>query len=475
MHWDPAQGVEVNRRTIERVYGYYGELYLRDARLEWAGMANLIGPSFFAGFLDVGFLPDEIRRLRHGLGRAVGTGKRWLLRRDVVDEPLVTDLGFFETTFLTMQRKIFEDQALMHEAYLGAGLQAIRALGAAGIIDSATESAWERIDGGDSAAVQAGNRTLLFREQYAIIDRFYIEMTTYSPPSGRLFTYALTLAGSPAIPGAKTYADVFPLTLSARLPRRTRIELRTPLAAGNLAVFADRWHLIERDTLPAYRHLITDEAAYTRELIEQPVSERMPRFRLIRRSGSLTWTLVTHWRLGLAGVVASPVAAGEEVAIELVPRPTRAALGMADGSRSRIWANPHRENFQVAVQLDGGRTLTSEATLAVALCSADDANPTRLIVKQPAAGLDDARKALDALAAQWGLDRAEIELWARRAANTTTASHAFSTRVFAADPIGDVKLEVQVEHHVEQDGYVVDLLFSWRDGLGAPATGRDLP
>ena len=51
-HWDPDRGVDVNRRTIERVYAYYGQLYLRHARLEWAGMANLVGPSFYAGFLE---------------------------------------------------------------------------------------------------------------------------------------------------------------------------------------------------------------------------------------------------------------------------------------------------------------------------------------------------------------------------------------------------------------------------------------
>jgi hypothetical protein len=32
---------------------------------------------------------------------------------------------------------------------------------------------------------------------------------------------------------------------------------------------------------------------------------------------------------------------------------------------------------------------------------------------------------------------------------------------FRADPIDFVTLELQVEHHVEQDGYIVDALFSW--------------
>jgi hypothetical protein len=63
-----------------------------------------------------------------------------------------------------MQRKIFEHQALMHEAYLGAGLEAIRALRGAGIIDGATAQAWAQIDSGERDAVRAGNRTLLFRE-----------------------------------------------------------------------------------------------------------------------------------------------------------------------------------------------------------------------------------------------------------------------------------------------------------------------
>ena len=39
-HWDPARGVDANRRTIERVYNYYGRLYEQHARLQWAGIAN---------------------------------------------------------------------------------------------------------------------------------------------------------------------------------------------------------------------------------------------------------------------------------------------------------------------------------------------------------------------------------------------------------------------------------------------------
>src|SRR5262249_53995225 len=82
--------------------------------------------------LDIGVLLDteririaSLRRLR-----AAGRGEAVLGRERMRDESVDEGLGFFEITFLTMQRKIFEDQALMHEAYLGGGLDAIRALSA---------------------------------------------------------------------------------------------------------------------------------------------------------------------------------------------------------------------------------------------------------------------------------------------------------------------------------------------------------
>src|SRR5262249_33588522 len=148
--WQPSSGVDLNRQTIGRVYDYYGRLYLQHPRLQWSGMADLIGPSFYSGFLDIASLPGRVRRLRARLRSLAPCGLRRLPRRSREDQRveyrLSGELGFFETTFVTMQRKIFEDQALMHEAYLGGGLQAIQALDLAGIIDSSTARAWEQID-----------------------------------------------------------------------------------------------------------------------------------------------------------------------------------------------------------------------------------------------------------------------------------------------------------------------------------------
>ncbi len=456
--------MDVNRGTIECVYAYYGRLYLDHARLQWAGMASLIGPSFYAGFLDLGFLPDQARRLLEDVNRLITKGKRRVgqfVRRDArIEELVVGDLGFFETTFLTMQRKIFEDQALMHEAYLGGGLDAIRALGRAGIIDTATERAWEQIDGGEPAQVHAGNRTLLYREQHDIIDRFYVDMRDHSPPSGRLFTYLMTLAGAPAVPGAKSYGDVFPLTLVAPLWGTARLALRTPLAAGNLALFTNRWMLIEENTLPVYQRLIAEHVAEVRALIERPVARRAGRFRLVRRGGSIVLELVTDWRLGLESRSDVPLANGEEVHVDLTKPPTRADAALGDRD-SRIWTNLQRRPFRVSVALPAGRTFSVEAVLVVLLSPEPATDPTRLTVKLPAMDLDGVQAVLADLAGEWGLDEAEIGAWAARAAAVTTASHAYSTRVFAAQPVGFVRLEFQLEHHVERDGYVLDALFSW--------------
>src|SRR5262245_53066588 len=75
-HWDPARGVEANTQTVERVYEYYGRLFEQHERLQWAGMANLIGPSFYAGFLDIGVIPDAERRLIASWRRVTSTARR---------------------------------------------------------------------------------------------------------------------------------------------------------------------------------------------------------------------------------------------------------------------------------------------------------------------------------------------------------------------------------------------------------------
>ena len=473
-HWDPARGVEANRRTIECVYDYYGRLYGRDARLQWAGMANLIGPSFYAGFLDIGVIPDVERRLIGLLRRVISAGRggaELLLQRERArDESVDEGLGFFEVTFLTMQRKIFEDQALMHEAYLGGGLDAIRALGSAGIIDEATLQAWEQIDGGDPARVEEGNRTLLYREQHDIIDRFYVSMRAYDPPQGQAFTYLLTLAGSPAVPGAKGYTAVFPLTVVAAIPGGA-VSIRTPLADGNIAVFANRWRLIEQDTFPAFQRFISVDAAQARALVATPIGKRVGRFRLLRRLGIIELALLTHWRIGFKARPAAPPRLGvsrttpapvtaADVTIDLTSPPTRATAGFSALSDHRAWANAGAP-FPLRVLLPHQRAYATVAQLAVLLSPAPGGDPTRLTVKLPPTDLEGAHATLAELAREWNADADEIARWAAAAARVTAEEHAYSTRVFRAEPIDFVRLDFQVEHHVEEGDYLIDTLFSW--------------
>ena len=116
--WRPGRGVDQNRQTIQAVYGYYGDRFVAHNFLLWADMANVIGATFYAAFMDLAILPDAARQFVKSLGRA------WRhLRREAAGE-----LGFYETLFLTMQKKIFEDQASMHEAYLDGGLPEIECL-----------------------------------------------------------------------------------------------------------------------------------------------------------------------------------------------------------------------------------------------------------------------------------------------------------------------------------------------------------
>ena len=163
--WRPTLGVEENRRTVEAVYAYDGRLFVDHPYLEWAGMANMVGPAFYAGFRDLGFLraPGEERRTPCSGGpRGTWPGA-----------PRATSVSTRRHS--TMQKKIFEDQATMHEAYVADGLPQIEEITTRG---SSTRPR-SRPGGRSTPAaatrrvVDSGNRTLLFREQFDIIDRFY--------------------------------------------------------------------------------------------------------------------------------------------------------------------------------------------------------------------------------------------------------------------------------------------------------------
>jgi hypothetical protein len=449
--WRPDAGVAQNRATIEAVYGYYARLYLDHPALLWAGLASLVGPAFYAGFEDMGALPDRARRFVSAR----------VLRRG--DGP-VGELSYYETTFLVMQQKIFEDQALSHEAYLGRGLEGIREIYDAGIIDRAMVRAWTEIASGDPGAIDAGNRTLLLREQYQIIDNYYRHMYARRAPEGGVITYLMTVAGEPSLPGARTYPAVFPLTLRVHLPRGRRLLLvATPAADGDIAVFANRWRLITRDTLPAYRRLLATDPEGMRALVAQPIGLRVGRYRVARRLGRLALTCATAWRVTLApaatprGVAAAGASA--EVVVDLHDAPAREqALGTGDAALS---TRPGR-TFDLSVRLPEGRTFRTSA--AVGMVDAESADGAgRLAARMPAqVGLEETVRMLHAFACEWGFDPAEVERWGEHAqVVAATLPHLYSTRVFHGRDVGDVHVEVQVEHHVVEHEFVLHTFFTW--------------
>lgn len=303
--WDPARGADELKGTITDVYTYYGNLYLQNPDLQWAGMANMVGPSFAAGFFDLAMMRDMVNPLDDLPG-----APPFLKDLDTMPE---TELKFYETTLLQMQKNIFLDMAVMHEAYLGAGMDGIRELGVAGVIDSQTVAAWEMVDqghrAGDDAMVMKGNELLLLREQRDIIDRDYQAMYDHSP-GGPAVTYMMGVVGEPSIPGAHSLGDYSHIQVTMETPGPQRIPFTpfdnplqgqvivdTPFPAGNLADFNTRWDYITHDTLPAYQQLLMDNPDQARAIIASDVDSRIEDYRIYNRLDSLGEHYATDWRV----------------------------------------------------------------------------------------------------------------------------------------------------------------------------------
>ncbi|WP_434318977.1 hypothetical protein [Leifsonia sp. P73] len=253
--WDISRGTEANWEIIKKVYDYYGRLYLKNPDLHWAGMANMIGPSFAGGFRDLGMLRSI---LKSGIQPPFIPNELWASLKQFGDG----ELGFFETTLLGMQKEIFLDQARQHEAFLTGGMKEIERLRASGAIDRKTAIAWRQIASGDPAQIAEGNAFLLKREQKDIIDDNYDAMRNH-PITGEAMTQMITLIGAASIPGAKTFPEVF--------------------SEGNIADKDDRWALIEKDTLPVYQDLVTNHPDKAREIIGSDFTQRTEDMRIQNR------------------------------------------------------------------------------------------------------------------------------------------------------------------------------------------------
>lgn len=281
--WDPSKGVDGNREIITKVYEYYGQLYLNDPDLRWAAMANMIGPSFAGGFYDLDMMRDVARQIE-AAGQVLPSpmGDYISTLASLGDD----ELRYYETELLSMQKEIFEDQALMHQAYTHGGMAEIDRLQQAGVIDNDTRNAWADIASGDDARVAAGNQQLLWREQNVIITDNYQDMYHHFP-TGPAVTYGMTLIGAPSIPGAHTFGEVFPVQVrmetpgpenigfgpfSVDNPLQGTVTVTTPLPNGNIADQDARWALIQQDTLPAFNNLSDQQI---RDIVSSDFNDRL--------------------------------------------------------------------------------------------------------------------------------------------------------------------------------------------------------
>src|SRR5699024_6026647 len=162
-------------------YTYYGQLFLNNPELQWAGMANMIGPSFAGGFMDL----DQFGSIADAIGGAIDElplGAGGILPGPFSEIRKLSsmssdELEFYETTLLNMQQKIFFDMGASHEAYLDGGMDAIQEMANAGLFDDGsarqTVKAWEQIDEGRRTGIMwlmaEGKEKLWYRKQMTIL------------------------------------------------------------------------------------------------------------------------------------------------------------------------------------------------------------------------------------------------------------------------------------------------------------------
>ncbi len=149
--WDPARGLAANDAPVQAAWELYARLYADNPdQFLWAGMAKLAGATFYAGFQDLhvlrraiedgtmtaGQVEEALEKLYPGLPDPVVHRLVDLGADDL--GALAGQLRYVETTFLRMQRNIFDDLAWQHVAYQEGRMEALSALHATRAIKTST-------------------------------------------------------------------------------------------------------------------------------------------------------------------------------------------------------------------------------------------------------------------------------------------------------------------------------------------------
>jgi hypothetical protein len=304
--WDPNAGTGPNMGNIQAVYTYYGKLFLDHPELQWAGMANMIGPSFAGGFMDIDMFKKMAEEFAGKINSLPGAARAALppelqLLAQAGGALSANELQYFESKFLAMQKHIFFDQAAAHEAYLAGPpnnkTAYIDEMQRAGLFPGdvppdKTANAWHVIANPHSTPQQImdANATLLYREQNVVIKDQYNQMYNHDGPVGKVFTYMMTTVGAASIPGTHTPGEYRPVVVGGDVnvpvlvgKETVGVHLVTPLPNFNITNAQDRWDYVTHDTLPAYQKLLQQDPNLARQIIATPVSDRIAQQRLSAR------------------------------------------------------------------------------------------------------------------------------------------------------------------------------------------------
>ncbi|MBF6329650.1 hypothetical protein [Nocardia transvalensis] len=307
--WDPGRGVAANARTFTQVYVNYRRLATTHPDFYWAGLAELAGGSFAAGFFDMNDVGAVVSVPGvHQLGSAVADLLRQtpaplleLLPSDLRllgtegERLTAADLTWYQTRLMVMQRHIFLDQVPMHEAYAAEGLPAIEEMYRAGVLDDNAVESWRSIASGTEAGRIDALIRMTDREQNQIIADQWDATAAGRGVMGRVLTYVSTVAGKPAVPGVRAPGLFASATVSADVDGR-RWALRTSLPNFNWADRDSRWTYLTGDIVPRYGDLQADRAV-AQAVLSVPFPDQLARGRLVVRLPELLADLTGAWQL----------------------------------------------------------------------------------------------------------------------------------------------------------------------------------
>ncbi|CAM2984464.1 Tat pathway signal protein [Prescottella defluvii] len=300
--WDPARGLAANEHNLADTFRYYERLQLENPNFLWTGQGGMAGPSFAAGIMDVdlGRVVLDVRGARDAVAAIVGTLDDAAapatanlpadLRAVLEVGAVVTadDIAHFQTQVIAMSKHIFMDLIPQHEAFLAGGMTAIDEYHAAGLIDENAYRAWQNLATGEPDKVAAGNRDLLYREQYQSIGEQWDTARNYKGAVGRALTYLSTVAADPAIPGVIPPREASPLVLTAgdvsgAATAGPQWRLQTPLPAFNWSDRDARWVYITEQMLPKYQSLKDTRPDLWRATLTTPMEQQIQDQRALSR------------------------------------------------------------------------------------------------------------------------------------------------------------------------------------------------